>query len=201
MSGTNEGVGGDGADVAAAAAGAGAAATTAAAVAAETAAAAAADESTEGVVIIGSMPRPGTVPRPPAVDEKALAEGWKPVPIAAMAAAIPLYYCLTEHTKKSKARCNLYVGVRFLGHPSFGGMAPPALQYGGANGPMPPLILARGDGRRFSAEEWAVLDNFLYQNDDWYEDTRSRFRSYLHGELEFGNGELDLDAFAFIELM
>jgi hypothetical protein len=84
-------------------------------------------------------------------------------------------------------RFSMNLIVRFMSEPTTG-LAPPDWQYGGCKGDPPKVLLARTDGKPFTVNAWAAIDDYMvnvFEDDDPanYKRrlTKSAFGRFLHG--------------------
>lgn len=89
-------------------------------------------------------------------------EQFRPVPVPNRL-GVPLLYKKMPGTGGDDSNIRSNVIVRFMADPD-DGFAPIDWQYGGRNGPAPPVVVARKDNLPFSQQEWDVLDEYM---SDW----------------------------------
>ena len=53
----------------------------------------------------------------------------------------------------------MYLIVRLMSQPSYG-LAPMDWQYGGLQGPAPPVLIARSDSVEFTLRDYEIMDDF-----------------------------------------
>jgi len=88
--------------------------------------------------------------------EVRLGSSFIPCPTA-QAVGIPL---VVKREASPGDESGMYAAVRFMTDPRTG-LAPMDWQYGGLNGPAPPVLVARADGLAFSSRGYAALDDFI----------------------------------------
>ena len=84
---------------------------------------------------------------------------WERVP-GAFGVGIPLMAKKLPLSQSQYPDSDMFFAVRLMSEPATG-LAPMRWQYGGRNGPCPPILLARADGEPFTSDDWASLDDYL----------------------------------------
>lgn len=123
-------------------------------------------------------------------EEVALDALFMPVPVPSKV-GVPVVFKKMSGTGGDDSHIRNNVIVRFMSDPD-DGFAPAEWQYGGRQGPAPPVVLARRDGIPFSVQDWYAFEEFM---GNWSEEcmdaeddrakvsegilTPERFRSFI----------------------
>ena len=119
-------------------------------------------------------------------DEPVLLDSsFQPVPIAELLQVPLMVKRLPWPAGTKQETCtDLSLIVRLMGDPQTG-LAPPSWQYGSVlQGPAPPVLLARSDGKAFDTKAWSALDDFIcgvYEDGSPGVVTPARFGLYVLG--------------------